>query len=286
MTQGIAHTSGRRVIRPFLAIWGLLAVLSPDPTHAQILLADDSRPARISVSWPTRDGKTAQYTGERLYQSSAQKSPLAPNLDAYAGLGGTRLNKGLASPKGAVLLVGLYKQDAKQPLFANIADNASITITLDHVFMNHPASPRHESAMMHLRYMMDDLKACGLSGDARNLFNTVDPKDPIIEKASGGSVRPGCLDGQGADHGRVEASVEADGSLTIKATFPYALLRHTKDPYQRTNPGGFFEPNHFHLEVEVLPAADVSGKPDPTSPPSKEEPAPADPVPSAPKPDK
>lgn len=266
-----------------LAIW---AIAAPTVAQTSILLADDSRPARVTVSWPTRDQKTVTHTGDRPYQSSAQKKPFAPNIDVYIGLGGTRLGKGLADPKGATLLVGLYKQEAKKPFFQDIADNASITITLDKVFMNQPASPRDQTAMMHLRYMPEDLKACGLSGDARNLFNTRDPKDPIIEKATGNSVRAGCLDGKDPSHGSVLTKVEPDGSLTLTLTFPYPLLRHTQDPYQRTNPGGFFEPNHFHFEIELLPATPAKpvDKPVPSHPadPPPPHPEPAEPKPANP----
>jgi hypothetical protein len=218
-----------------------------------ILLADDSKTPSVSVSWPARDGKKVELKGERRFQSAAQKSSLGPNIDCYVALGGTRLNRGLANPAGAVVLVGLYKKDASKPFFQDIADNAAVTISLRGVFMTQPAVPQPKTAMMHLRYMLEDLQACGLSGNARNLFNTSDPEDPILAKTSGGSVRPGCLDGKGADHGSVEAQAEADGSVSVTFTVPYALLRHTQDPYQRTNPGGFFEPNHFHVEIELLP---------------------------------
>lgn len=242
----------------------LAAAVIPPASLAQttILLADDTKTPRVEVSWPTRDGKVTELKGERRFQSSAQKSTLGPNLDCYIALGGTRLGKGMADPNGAVVLVGLYKKDATKPLFENIADNASVTVALRGIAMSKPAVPRPKTAMMHLRYMLSDLQACGLSGNARNLFNTYDPDDPIIAKAAGGSVRPGCLDGKKPDHGSVETKVEADGTISIKFIVPYALLRHTQDPYQRTNPGGFFEPNHFHAEVELVPKAATEATPE------------------------
>ena len=238
-----------------LALYGIAG--APGFAQTSILLADGTKEPRVRISWPTKEG-AIEVSGHRAYQSPAQKAPIGPNIDCYVALGGTRLNKGMADANGAVVLVGLYKQDASKPFFAGIKDRGVVTISLTGIFMNQPAVPKPETAMMHLKYMMEDLKACGLSGDARNLFNTSDPKDPIIERATGGSVRAGCLDGKGADHGSVATKVEADGSISITLTVPYALLRHTQDPYQRTNPGGFFEPNHFHLEVELLPKAKES----------------------------
>jgi hypothetical protein len=236
--------------------FGLLTALTAVPAAAQpaIFLADDTRPPHVSVSWPTRDGKTSTIEGERRYQSSAQKSPLGHGIDCYVALGGTRLNKGLGDAHGAGVLVGLYKADPKKPFFENIAENGVISITLDHVYMNQPAEPHPKTVLMHVRYMLEDLQACGISGNGRNLINTADPEDAIKERTNGASARFGALDGKGDEHGKVETKVEADGSITMTVKFPYPLLRHTEDPYKRTNPGGFFEPNHFHVEVELVPA--------------------------------
>jgi hypothetical protein len=259
--------------RLILSVLCLVAASTASLAQTTILLADDSKTPSVRVSWPTRDGKVTELKGDRRFQSAAQKAPLGPNLDCYVALGGTRLGKGLADPSGAVVLLGLYKKDPAKPLFENIADNAAVAISLRGVFMNRPAVPRPKTAMMHLKYMLEDLKACGLSGNARNLFNTADPEDPVIARAAGGSVRPGCLDGKGPEHGSVEATTEADGSVSITFIVPYALLRHTQDPYQRTNPGGFFEPNHFHVEIELVPKPAkeesppaVDSKPAPDSP--------------------
>lgn len=244
---------------------GQVQPVQTPPEQPTVLLADDSRPAHVTVSWPTRDGKTTTIEGERHYQSAGQKSPLGRGIDCYVALGGTRLNKGMGDPKGAGILVGLYKADAKKPFFENIAENAVISVTLDRVFMNQPAAPREKTVLMHLRYMLEDLAACGISGNGRNLITTSDPEDPIKDRTQGASARLGSLDGKTDEHGKVETKVEADGSITLMVKFPYPLLRHTEDPYKRTNPGGFFEPNHFHIEVEVVP----SKKPEDSKPPAE-----------------
>lgn len=253
------YLASRSVVGRRWLAWGSLWATGWITTQAlaqpSILLADDARPAHVAVSWTTQDGKTISLEGDRGYKSAAQKTPLGHNVECYVALGGTRLNKGLGHPDGAGVLVGLYKLDAKKPFFADIAENATITMKLDHVFMNQPVVPRPQTVLMHLRYMMEDLQACGLSGNARNLFNTADPEDPIKDRTLGASARLGCLDGKGDDHGSVDAKTEADGSVTLTIKFPYPLLRHTEDPYKRTKPGGFFEPNHFHIEIELLPKA-------------------------------
>jgi hypothetical protein len=223
--------------------------------EASILLADDAHRPHVVISWPTRDGKTVTLEGERAWRSPGDKSLLGKNVECYAALGGTRLEKGAGHPKGAIVRVGLYKADAKKPFFEDIADDATITITLDHIVMNQPATPRLKTGLMHMKYMQSDLVACGLDGTARNLLNTSDPEDPLAKVVVPGTARPGSLDGQGKDHGAFQARTEADGSVTVTVTFPYVLLRHIKDPSQRTNPGGFFEPQHFHVEMELIPKA-------------------------------
>lgn len=250
------------------AIWAiLLAPLIALGQH-DILLADDFTMPKVTVAWPTHDGNEVTFSGERRYQSSAQRRELAPNIDVYVGLGGTRLDRGKADRRGAVVQVGLYKQDPGKPFFRNIREGAVITIRLDRVVMNRPAKPVPRTALVHMRYMLEDLQACGLGGEARNLILTADKQDPVLPTYNELSARPGSLDGSSADAGKVETRVEQDNSISLTLTLPYALLRHTQDPYQRTTPGGFFEPNHFHFEIELMPtdAAPARQPPDAAGP--------------------
>jgi hypothetical protein len=219
----------------------------------KLLLADDSHPPRVTVSWPARGGETVTLEGERPYRSPGDKTLLGKNIECYASLGGTRVDKGCGHPDGAVIRVGLYKVDARRPFFESMADGGTLTIRLEGVFMNQPAVPRPKTGFMHLRYMMSDLANCGISPDGRNLYITASPEDRVLKIVAKDSARPGALDGGGADHGSVIAEQNADGSSTITFHVPYALLRHLKDPSQRVAPGGFFEPQHFHCEIEFLP---------------------------------
>ncbi len=261
------------------AVWALLTFWATGLAQTTILMADESKPPHVTVSWPAADGTVVKIEGDRGYKSSAQKTPLGRNLECYVAVGGTRQSKGIAHQDSSGVLVGLYKLDPKKPLFEGISDNAVVTISLEHIVMNRPAVPRPKTAMMHLRYMLEDLTACGLSSNARNLFNLADPEDELKDKTNGGSSRPGALDGKGADHGSVESKVEADGSVSFTFKFPYALLRHIEDPYKRSNPGGFFEPNHFHVEMELMDKAVADRQEDATTPRKSTSPPPAAPSP-------
>lgn len=256
-TDGVAMSRGRGLSGQIASVLLAMLVVFVRPASAQtpLLLADDTKQPHVTISWPTKDGKTVTLEGDRPYRSPGDKAPIGKNVECYVALGGTRLDRGQANGKGAIVRVGLYKIDTAKPFFEDIAGDGVVTIKLDRVFMNQPASPRPKTGMMHLRYMLDDLKACGLDAKARNLFVTVDPQDAIQKGVAPDSGRFGALDGRGTDHGSFAASVEADGSTSMVLKFPYSILRHTKDPNQRTQPGTFFEPQHFHAEMELLPKA-------------------------------
>ncbi len=230
-------------------------------------MADTASTPRVVVGWPTGAGAEVKLEGERGYKSPADKSLLGRNVECYVAMGGTRLDKGFGDPHGAIVRVGLYKKDARLPFFEDIAEGGSITIRIDHVRMNQAVEAHTTSALMHERYSLTDLTSCGLDANARNLIITADPQDPIRARIQTESVRPGGLDG-GPEHGKATATIEPDGSATITYTIPYALLRHIRDPNLRTKPGAFFEPQHFHVEMELVaavqrPAAPPGGILDP-----------------------
>lgn len=235
------------------------AAAGPDrPAQPQnpppILMADDARKVKVTVSWPTRDGEEISVSGERAWRSPADRSRLGKNIDCFAALGGVRLEKGYGHPKGVFVRVGLIKRDPAALFFEDIAEGATVTIRLDGIAMNQPAVPRPKTGMMQLKYRMDDLEACELDGTNRNLLNTADPEDPLAAVVVEGTARFGALDG-GQGHGSFETMVAADGTVSIVLRCPYELFRHIKDPYQRTTPGGFFEPTYVHVEMELLPRA-------------------------------
>jgi hypothetical protein len=264
----------RLVVRS-TAFIAMLMVAAPVRAQPQLLLADTTRRPHVTVSWQTKNGQTVTLQGDRGYESPGQKSPLGKNIEAYAALGGTRLDKGGAHPRGALVRVGLVKAKPKELFFEDIAEDGVVTLKLDGVFMNQAAIPRQKTGMLVLKYVLSDLTDCGLDGSDRTILATVNPDDPIKEVAKPGSGRWGGLDGK-EGHGTLTATTQPDGSMSMVCTFPYPFLRHLKDPYQRSKPGAFFEPQAFHLEIELLPASI------PDAPSPKE--LPPQPPPEAPKP--
>ena len=226
----------------------------------ELLLADTTRTPHVMVMWETAGGERIKLEGDREFRSPGDKTLLGKNIECYAALGGTRMEKGNGDPHGALLRVGLYKKDTGKLFFEDIKEGSSVTIRLEHVWMNQPVEPHAKTGLMHERYMLSDLQSCGLDGNSRNLVVTADPDDPLKKIVKEGSGRFGALDG-GPGHGSVIAAVQPDGSVTVEYTIPYPLLRHLKDPNLREKPGTFFEPQHFHVEVEVVakPAAESKG---------------------------
>lgn len=226
---------------------------APPGDRPPILLADTDVLPHVTVSWPTRDGKATLLEGDRAYQSPGQKQSMGGNMSSYVALGGSRLERGAGHPKGAIIRVGLYKEDGTRPLLENLADEPSITIRLTNVRMNQPVTPRPHTLVMHLKYTPDDLAACGLGGAAASLYLTADPDDNLRGKITADNGRLGVLDGSEPGDAKATFREEPDGTLSMEATVPYGLLRHVKDPWQRAIPGTFLEPTHFHLEFEVVP---------------------------------
>jgi hypothetical protein len=235
-----------------------------------LLLADDTKKPHVVVSWPTTTGSGGQQgtitlEADRAYGSPGMTEPLGKNLACYVGLGGTRVDRGAGHPLGAVARVGLYKRDTGKLLFEDLADGAMITVKVTNVHFNQSVVPRPKTVIQHVKYLKGDIDACGLGTDAMDQFNTFDPKETLNGKAVEPNVRPGILDGHDPAMATVTVKREEDGSVSLTAVFAYQLLRHIRDPWLRTTPGGFFEPNHFHIEFEVVPesvaaAEDVAEK--------------------------
>lgn len=233
------------------AVAGLAAFTSAcqDP----MFLVDDSKQLpHVVISWPTRDGDQVKLVCDRPYRSPNEREFLDRNLECFVALGGTRLDRGIGHPRGAILRVGFYKKDTTKPMFDDIADGAMIDVTLSKVFFTDAPAPRLQTALQHVKFMAADLVSCGLGGEAVDQFNTVSLTDTLYGKITPSNGRMGGLDGE-AGHGKIDFTVEPDGSVTLHAKLPYGQLRHVKDPWKRSAPGTFTEPQHFHVEVEVLP---------------------------------
>jgi hypothetical protein len=235
-----------------------------------MFLVDDTNLPKVVITWPTKSGDAIRLECTRAYRSPNEREFLDKNLECFVALGGTRLDRGIGHPAGALLRVGFYKADRTKPMFDDIADGGMIDVTLSNIHFTDAPVPRHQTAIQHVKFMADDLVSCGLGGEAVDLFNTVSLTDDLYGKITPDNGRMGGLDGQ-PGHGTIETIVEVDGSVTLKARLPYGHLRHIKDPWRRSAPGTFTEPQHFHVEIEVLPKRvaddEASGKIKPWTPP-------------------
>lgn len=215
------------------------------------LVVDDTRIPHVRVSWKTESGEEVVLEGDRRYQAPAERTPLGGNLDCFVALGGTRLDKQAGDPDGAIVRIGLYKRDPVKPLFEGLVSDSSIEIVLSNIVFDKRAIVRPETGVQHIKYSPDALAECGLAGAAFELYNTVSPTDTLKGSITADNGRLGVL---AHDGGTFTVTPEPDGSYTLRATVPYALLRHVKDPWHLTKPGTFLEPLHFHLEYEAVPA--------------------------------
>jgi len=233
------------------ALMGLLVAivaLFPLVTPPQLLLAETDHKPHASIRWTTREGKHIVLESDFGYTNPSDRIELGRNIAAYVALGGTRLDTGCGHPRGAILRVGFYKINKGKWFFDDIAAGTDVTIELSGVVFNQPVTPRADRVLAHFQYIASDVAACGLGGEYNNLYATAAPDDTLTGKVEDGrNARLGEL----AD--RVEVGVDEHGAVRLRAALPYSGFRHIKDPWKLTTPGTFFEPNHFHVEVEVLP---------------------------------
>lgn len=221
-----------------------------------LLLVDTEKVPRAGIAWTKADGRMAKFEKDLPYASDAERVAMGANVEGFVAVGGARLAKGAGHPQGAVVRVGFYKLDPTRAFFDQIAADSVIEVTLSGVVMNQPALPRQRTVVAHVKYALEAMKSCQISSDAFNLFLTSDASDTLNGRIRPGyDTRLGALSGRKPTDGVTELVREADGSITMKARVPYALLRHILDPWQRAIPGTFLEPQHFHLEFEVLPEA-------------------------------
>lgn len=218
-----------------------------------ILLVDETRHPHVAISWQQTDGTEITLESDLPYTSKNERKQMGHNVELFACVGGTRLDKGAGHPKGLILRAGVYKTENSRPMFEAIKAGTDVTMTLKGIYFNQPAVPDSTRVLQHLQYTLADVASCGLGEGAMDQYNTVDPRDNLYGKILDENARFGVLSGDKPGGGKVEIKSETDGSVTLVVTTPYALFRHVRDPWMRATPGSFFEPYHFHLEIEVLP---------------------------------
>ena len=228
------------------------ALANPKPTN-KILLIDEDQTPRALISWPTADGSTSRHEADVVYMTPEERIDIGPNLQCFVSVGGSRLDYAAGHPEGAIVRVGFYKIDNDKPFCKDIKDKANITVEVSNITLNQDAVPNPSSVLQHLKYTPEDIANCSLSPNQTQQYNTASPTDTLGGIITASNGRLGAMGGTRKTDGHVTFTIEDDGSITMKAVFPYALLRHVRDPWLRTTPGTFFEPFHFHIEYEILP---------------------------------
>jgi len=235
-----------------------------------LLASTDTRPT-LTLAWQTNSGWRS-VSDDFDYTAPNVRTDFAPNLDAYVGLGGTRLDKGAGDPAGLIVRVGFYKLDPGQLLLPDVAPGGKLKLTLSGVRFNQAVDAAPRSILAHLKYGAAALESCGAPRELADVYLTANPADDLSSKlidergARLGFLlptafplsRPNTLTAPTPPertHGRASARLLPDGSLTIEALLPYSAFRHTLGVYQPPEPGRFAEPDHFHIEVEVVPTA-------------------------------
>ncbi|MCC6661626.1 MAG: hypothetical protein IT437_12155 [Phycisphaerales bacterium] len=231
-----------------------------------ILLADTAHKPVVAVRWPTGGGPRGDAAACG-YTSPKIVTPLGDNVCAFVALGGLRIERGAAHPRGAVIRIGLAKSDPGRPFFDALSDGASITVTATGITMNQAVTPWPATLLMQMDYSGDQLVACGMGGAVGTLLYTRSLTDDVGGAVTSENGRLGCLDGSGPDRASCRLATAPDGSVTLEATFPYAMLRHLRDPWLRTRPGTFVEPVQVVFEFEVLPTAVAESIKDPDARP-------------------
>ncbi|HZW10356.1 MAG TPA: hypothetical protein VFF69_10675 [Phycisphaerales bacterium] len=210
---------------------------------------------RIRLAWTRSDGSRAELRAELPYASPEQREALGENVQAFVGLGGARLEKGAGHPAGAIVCVGLFKADRDRLFFEDIAHGSDVIIELSNIAFNQPVLPDPDTLVHRLEYKTEDVEACGLTVDQAEMYNVASPDDDL-----GGAILPqqarfASLDGSDPGDASIDLFLAPGGTVSMRATLPYRLLRHKSDPWGLEVPGTFFEPFHFDLEFQVLPEA-------------------------------
>jgi hypothetical protein len=219
-----------------------------------LYLIDSSHVPHVVLSWTTSDGEKIELEADRPYGTKYDRTFLGHNVDCFVAIGGTRIDKGCGHPKGIVVRVGLYKRDKGELFFEGLPADGSLHMELHNVLANQPGGPTEHTVIQHIQYTQEDIESCGLGRTAFDQFNTLDKRETLLGQLTEANTRPGALDGDAEkSHGSVRFERADDGTLTMIADIPYMLLRHTKDPWVRAEPGLFLEPYHFHIEFEMLP---------------------------------
>lgn len=249
------------------------------PPGPPLFIDDDHEPA-FMLAWTRRDGSRVELARTMPWGASTDREDIGHNLLAFMAVGGTRIDLQQGHPLGSVVRVGFYKKDITKPLFDDIKPGSTIELRFTGIRFLEPASPTTSTALQHLQYHLQDVLDCGLDASAIDQYNAASATDTLGGKLTERNGRPGVLRvqtddtpddttryyrqppgpdaaGKGPPAERfagVRFTIDPDtGDIGLWAEFPYEIFRHVRDPWQRAEPGTFFEPTHFHVEFECLP---------------------------------
>lgn len=293
-------TGCRTAIASLIWLLGAAAAAAAGDAGGPVLYIDDRFEPKFTIEWETAAGEQVTLEGQAPYRAPEDRKFIGHNVEAFIAVGGTRLTKAAGHRSGAILRVGFYKKDTQKLFFEDIRDGSSVTVTMTGVRFMRDGAPDPETLVQHLKYTLEDVEECGLTGEAMDQYNTRNPGDTMHGKLTPENARLGSLNGVPGDEPKREALanggdakpsdadspeesekaaaqrapfpegdsevwLEEDGSVSMRVTIPYALFRHVRDPWMRTDPGGFFEPYHFHIEYEAIPIevweAEYEGRP-------------------------
>lgn len=234
--------------------------LQEEDAPALLLVEPDAKPT-LELRWPITGGGERVHALEMAYTAPGGRVALAEGVEAYVALGGSRLDKGVADPRGLICRAGIYRTEGAEPIFRDIEPGGVITLTLTGVRFNQAVDVDARRIVQHVKFTVEELEACGLVGAATDLFNTADERDPMRARMRRESARHGYFstgeareDGDDAG-GRVRVTRVSAREVGVVLRFPYAALRHPLDPSRLEAPGAFQEPSHFHVEFEAVPSA-------------------------------
>jgi hypothetical protein len=218
----------------------------------------------VHVQWRAANGTRKSHTQALPYTEAVDRVLVGDNLQMYVSVGGTRLEVGAGHPRGVVVRLGLYKADEALPFFGSVDPDQPIEIELRGVRFKTPAVPIPESILQHLIFALNDVVACGLSEEFVNMYNLASEDDTLNGRVDETRGRFGALQidprettTKLSQTGTASVVVEADGTVTLKAAFPYRMLRHQADPSSLDLPGTFFEPTVLQLEFEAVSPVDA-----------------------------
>ena len=227
---------------------------STKPAKPTLLLVKQEVHPRVEISWIAK-GKPYEFSETMEYTAPFGGAVVGKNVKGYITMGGSRLETGAGHPKGAIVRLGITKIETNRAFFANIDPHTQIEFAVFGVQFNQPVKYHLGTGMMHLKYGLDDLKACSLPGTARNQYLLSDPNDTLGGRVKPGiNATPGALDGA-KGHGEFIIEIDPDDptKINMRIRVPYAQLRHLQDPWKSELPGTFFEPIHLHAEAEFIP---------------------------------